>query len=190
MSIKTVIAEALRKRGITPEAPLVNLHPTSDIWSDQRTLVVKVGYEPTRWNYLHDLGVLTAAGVRCEKPLIDDVIEIEERHAIVVGYITPDRPPRASDAEAVGALLRAVHEATLASDSYEAPRRGHVFFPDDWLSQNIVIHDGLPYLVDLDLWRQWERERAIIIACGEFLRDLAHTSDDIAAFRRGYGEFS
>lgn len=189
MTIQTDIKRALRKHGITTEAPLVNLHPTSDIWSDKRTLVVKVGCEPTRWNYLHDLGVLAAAGVRCEKPLIDDVIEVGESHAVVVGYIKPDRPPRASDAEAVGALLREIHEATLASDTYETPQRGHVFFPDDWLAQNIVIHDGLPYLVDLDLWQQWERETAINIACGEFLRDFAHTPVDIAAFRRGYGEF-
>ncbi len=189
VTIQTDIRRMLKKRGIAPEAPLVNLHPTSGIWSDRRSLVVKVGYEPTRWNYLHDLGVFAAAGVRCEQPLVDDVVEVGESHAIVVGYIAPDRPPRPSDAEAVGALLREIHEATLASDTYETPPRGHVFFPDDWLSQNIVIHDGLPYLVDLDLWHQWERETAIDIACGEFLKGFAHTPDDIAAFRRGYGEF-
>lgn len=96
---------------------------------------------------------------------------------------------RASDAEAVGALLREIHEAILASDTYETPRPGHVNFPDDWLAQNILIHGGLPYLVDLDLWQEWERETALNIACEVFLRDLPHTGDDIAAFRRGYGDF-
>lgn len=189
MTIQTDIKRALRRHGVTPEAPLARLHPTSDIWSDEKTLVVKVGYERSRWNYLHDLGAFAAAGVRCEKPLIDDVLKLGELHAIVVGFIKPDRPPRASDAEAVGALLREIHEATLASDAYETPPRGQVFFPDDWLAQNVVIHEGLPYLVDLDLWQRWERETAIDIASGEFLKDLAHTPDDVKAFRRGYGAF-
>ncbi|WP_292766875.1 hypothetical protein [Microbacterium sp. UBA3486] len=189
MGIRTDIIGALREHGITPAAPLVNLHETSDIWSDKRTLVVKVGYEPTRYNYLDDLSVFAKAGVRCEQPLIDDVIEVGETHAVVVGYLKPDRSIRASDAEAVGALLREIHEATLASDMYEPPRKGHVFFPDDWLAQNIIIHGGLPYLVDLDLWQTWERDAAVRIACGEFLKQLPHADDDEAAFYRGYGAY-
>jgi len=189
MTIDVYIAEALRARGIKPAAPLVNLHETSDIWSDQRTLVVKVGYENSRYNYLSDLGVLSKAGVRCERPLVDDVIEIGDRHAIVVGFLAPDRPTRASDAEAVGLLLRDIHEATLASDLYCPRGKDHVMFPDDWLAQNIIIHNGLPYLVDLDLWKDWNRETAISLACDEFLQQLPHDADDIAAFYRGYGAY-
>lgn len=189
MTIDAQIIEALRLRGISPEAPLVNLHETSDIWSDRSTLVVKVGYEPTRYNYLDDLRALSDAGVRCERPIVDEVIPVGDAHAVVLGYLVPDRPTLATDAEAVGALLRAIHEATLASDAYLPQPDGYVFFPDDWLAQNIVMHGGLPYLVDLDLWQAWERGAAIRIACGEFLKQLPHTADDIAAFHRGYGRY-
>lgn len=187
VTIETAIMEALRAKGVIPQAPLVRLHEVSNIWSDKRTLVVKVGYEPTRYNYLFDLKILADAGVQCEEPLLDEVIPVADFHAIVVRYITPDRPTRASDAESVGALLRAVHEAILASDEYDPPTKGHVFFPDDWLAQNIIIHGRMPYLVDLDLWKAWSRDESIEVACAEFLRDLPHSDDDVAAFHRGYG---
>lgn len=189
MTIKTDIEEALQARGINPEAPLVCLHETSDIWSDKRTLVVKVGHENTRGDYLCDLKAFAKAGVRCEKLLLDEVIPVGELHAVVVGYLTPDRPPQASDAKAVGALLRAVHEATLDPNRYEPPTEGHVSFPDDWHAQNIIIHAGVPYLVDLDLWQECPRDEAVKLACDQFLRGLPHTEDDIAAFRRGYGAY-
>ncbi|MBF9336837.1 hypothetical protein G3N30_11620 [Microbacterium lacticum] len=188
VTIKADIVEALRTRGITPEAPLVRLHETSNIWSDRRTLVVKASWsKSTRQNYLFDLKAFTDAGVRCEEPLVDEVIPVGEMHAVVVRYLMPDRPPRASDAESVGALLRTVHEATLDPDMYEPPRDGCVNFPDDWLAQNIIIYGGVPYLVDLDLWQEWRRDEAVKVACAEFLRDLQHTDDDVAAFHRGYG---
>ncbi len=190
VTIKADIVEVLRTRGIVPEAPLVRLHETSNIWSDKRTLVVKASWsESTRQNYLFDLNAFTAAGVRCEEPLLDEVIPVGEMHAVVVRYLMPDRPTQASDAEAVGALLRTVHEATLVSDMYEPPTDGYVNFPDDWLAQNIIIHGGVPYLVDLDLWKEWRRDEAVEVACAEFLRDLPHTDNDVAAFRRGYGEW-
>ncbi|GAA3871116.1 hypothetical protein GCM10022381_12790 [Leifsonia kafniensis] len=189
MTIKADIAKALRAHGITPEAPLVNLQRGSDIWSDLRTLVVKVGGWGNRISNLDGLRALRDAGVRSEQILIDEVIEVGDRGAVVVGYLRPDRPIRADDAEAVGALLRDVHEAMLASDIWYPPLDGYVFAPDDWLAQNIIIHGDLPYLVDLDLWDERERKESVATMCSDFMRQLLHNADDIAAFHRGYGTY-
>lgn len=185
MTVPDDITEALQVRGIVPEAPLVPLHPRSHIWSDQRTLVVKASeIVETRYKYLADLEFYAEKGVRGETPLLDEVFPVGDLHAIVVRYLEADRATLASDAEAVGALLRQFHDAELGPDPRDDVR---VTCPDEWQAEHIVIHDGLPYLVDIDMFGDHDRSDAISLVCHDFLRDLEHTEADEVAFYRGYG---
>jgi len=114
-----------------------------------------------------------------------------DTHAVVVGYLKPDRAIDAGDARKVGCLLRQIHDRVVLEPSIKLSD-DEVYAPDDWFAQNLIVHGGFVYLVDLDLWDVRPRVDAVGIARGEFFRYFARRSADTAAFDQGYacGELS
>ena len=173
----------------------------SRVWSDQKKVVVKIGAsdigakcEAQATRYLEALEDLEAAGVRCERPLHPEPVEFRtDVWGVVLGWVSRDEPSNADTmgrhARQLGAYVRAVHDALTESAAEVAD--GHVFCPEDWRPENVVINDGRPVMVDLDLMGEDERDYQRDKAASDLFADVSGRAPARAAFERefleGYG---
>lgn len=173
------------------------------IWSDGEQVVVKIGSsdlpEKSRTQatrYLGALEDLEAAGVRCERPMHPEPVEFrKDVWGVVLGWVSHDERSEADTmgarARQLGAYVRAVHDA-LSASAAEVPD-GHVFCPDDWRPENVVINHGEPVIVDLDLVGMDERDYQRDKAASELFSGMSGGATAQAAaerqFLEGYGPF-
>lgn len=135
------------------------------------------------FNYLYDLATFTTAGVPAEEALFPTPVAVGDQWAVLTRRILPNEPTSDRHAHAVGALLRRIHDGVWPySDLRED---GEVYCPNDWFKANVLIRDGEPVQVDLDLAKCLDRDSAVKMAMSEFLQGSGPDADD--RFLSGYG---
>lgn len=179
------VRRALVRNGIKPASPL-RVMASGRTVTDGCSLVAKLEHLPHRSAaYVADLEEFQRVGVPAEQLLLDRPLQIDDRWATVVGYVHAVEPTHARHAEAVGRLLRQIHDLVWP---YAEPRaQGEVYCPDDWRPENIIISATGPVMIDLDLAGAWPRARAVRGAIDDFAAPLGQRHLIEAALLRGYG---
>lgn len=104
------VRRALVRNGIEPAGRL-RVMASGRTVTDDCSLVAKLEHSPHRSSaYVADLEEFHRAGVPAEELLISRPLQIDDRWATVVGYVHAVEPTQARHAEAVGRLLRQIHD--------------------------------------------------------------------------------
>ena len=179
------VRRALVRSGIEPAGRL-RVMASGRTVTDDCSLVVKLEQSPDRSAaYVADLEEFHRVGVPAEELLVRRPLRIGDRWATVVGYVHAVEPTQARHAEAVGRLLRQIHDLVWP---YTEPRaQAEVYCPDDWRPENIIISATGPVMIDLDRAGAWPRSRAVQVAVDDFAAPLGQREPIQTAVLRGYG---